>query len=359
MYPLGNHCIMSSQFKFFSLAALVFYSSVFLYCSQPSSLPNVNDPITLSGSTMGTYYKITVAELPPSIHQDELKAAIERLLEKTNAQMSTYISDSELSRFNQYRKTDWFPVSSETAMVVEEALNIHQLTEEAFDITVGPLVNLWGFGPSGGKGEISSQEEIDSTLKKVGSHHLQSRFTPPSLKKDIVDLYLDLSGIAKGFAVDHISAYLESTGITDFLLDIGGEMKARGYKKDGTPWKIAIERPVIGRQEIQKVITLNYQAIATSGDYRNYFDKDGQRYSHEINPKTGQPVQHRLASVTVLDASCMRADALATAFMVLGPQKGYQLAERERLPVLFIIKGEDGFFEKATPEFNKNIPSKG
>jgi thiamine biosynthesis lipoprotein len=292
---------------------------------------------------MGTYYKVTVAELPPSIHLDELKAAIERLLEKTNAQMSTYISDSELSRFNQYRKTDWFPVSSETALVVEEALNIHQLTEEAFDITVGPLVNLWGFGPSGGKGTILSQEKINSTLKKVGSHHLQARFTPPSLKKDIVDLYLDLSGIAKGFGVDHISAYLVSIGINDFLVDIGGEMKARGHKKDG----------------IQKVITLNKQAIATSGDYRNYFDKDGQRYSHEINPKTGQPVQHRLASVTVLDPSCMRADALATAFMVLGPQKGYQLAERERLPVLFIIKGADGFFEKATPEFNKNIRSKG
>jgi len=359
MFPLGSHCIMSSPFKFFSLAALVFYSSVFLYCSQSSSPPNAGDPVNLSGSTMGTYYKVTVATLPPSIHKDELKAAIESLLEKTNAQMSTYISDSELSRFNQYRKTDWFPVSSETALVVQEALNIHHLTEEAFDITVGPLVNLWGFGPSGGKGEISSQEEINSTLKKVGSHHLQSRVTPPSLKKDIVDLYLDLSGIAKGFGVDHLSAYLESIGITDFLVDIGGEMKAGGYKKDGTPWKIAIERPVIDKQEIQKVITLNNQAIATSGDYRNYFDKDGQRYSHEINPKTGQPVQHRLASVTVLDSSCMRADALATALMVLGPQKGYQLAERERLSVLFIIKGEDGFFEKSTAGFKKHTLSKG
>ncbi|MBT5874308.1 MAG: FAD:protein FMN transferase [Candidatus Latescibacteria bacterium] len=317
-------------------------------CSNSSSPQTVDGPLTVSGSTMGTYFKVTVASLPQSIHKNELRASIEDLLEKTNAQMSTYIPDSELSRFNQYEKTDWFPVSSETALVVEEALNIHSLTEGAFDVTVGPLVNLWGFGPSGGKGEIPSQEEINTTLGKVGSHHLQFRLAPPSLRKNIVDLYLDLSGIAKGFAVDLLSDYLESIGITDHLVDIGGEMKGRGQKTGGVPWKIAIERPVIDKQEIQQIINLSNQAIATSGDYRNYFDKDDQRYSHEVDSKTGKPIRHVLASVTVLDSSCMRADALATAFMVLGPQEGYRLAEREGLSALFIIKGEDGFFEKAT-----------
>jgi len=308
---------------------------------------------------MGTYFKVTVRSLPPSIHEDELKASIEKLLEKVNAQMSTYIPESEISRFNQYEKTDWFPVSSETALVVNEALKIHYLTQEAFDITIGPLVNLWGFGPPGRKGEIPNQEKVNIALKTVGSRHLQSRLNPPSLKKDIADLYLDLSGIAKGFGVDHLAEYLESIGITDFLVDIGGEMKTSGHKGDGLPWKIAIERPVIDKQEIQKIIDLTDQAVATSGDYRNYFEKDDRRYSHEINPKTGQPVQHRLASVTVLDTSCMRADALATALMVLGPQEGYRLAEREKLAVLFIVKGQDGFFEKATPALMGLTKSKG
>jgi len=308
---------------------------------------------------MGTYFKVTVRSLPPSIHEDELKASIEKLLEKVNAQMSTYIPESEISRFNQYEKTDWFPVSSETALVVNEALKIHYLTQEAFDITIGPLVNLWGFGPPGRKGEIPNQEKVNIALKTVGSRHLQSRLNPPSLKKDIADLYLDLSGIAKGFGVDHLAEYLESIGITDFLVDIGGEMKTSGHKGNGLPWKIAIERPVIDKQEIQKIINLTNHAVATSGDYRNYFEKDDQRYSHEINPKTGRPVQHRLASVTVLDSSCMRADALATALMVLGPQEGYRLAQREKLAVLFIVKGKDGFFEKATPALMGLTKSKG
>ena len=348
---------MSSILKS-SLAAWIFTfcGLTLLHCSNASSPATADGPLILSGSTMGTYFKVTVPSLPRSIHQDELKASLEDLLELTNAQMSTYISDSELSRFNQYKKTDWFPVSSETALVVKEALHIHSLTEEAFDITVGPLVNLWGFGPSGGKGKIPSQERIRITLEKVGSRHLQYRLAPPSLRKDIVDLYLDLSGIAKGFAVDHLADHLESIGLTDYLVDIGGEMKARGRKRDGIPWKIAIERPVVDKQEIQQIINLSDKAIATSGDYRNYFDKEDQRFSHEVDPKTGKPIEHLLASVTVLDSTCMRADALATAFMVLGPQVGYRLAERESLSALFIIKGEDGFFEKATTGF-KNLNS--
>ncbi len=350
---------MSSRKLLSTTWMFVFCILTLLHCSEPSPPPIVDAPLNLSGATMGTYFKVTVRSLPPSIHEDELKASIEKLLEKVNAQMSTYIPESEISRFNQYEKTDWFPVSSETALVVNEALKIHYLTQEAFDITIGPLVNLWGFGPPGRKGEIPNQEKVNIALKTVGSRHLQSRLNPPSLKKDIADLYLDLSGIAKGFGVDHLAEYLESIGITDFLVDIGGEMKTSGHKGDGLPWKIAIERPVIDKQEIQKIIDLTDQAVATSGDYRNYFEKDDRRYSHEINPKTGQPVQHRLASVTVLDSSCMRADALATALMVLGPQEGYRLAEREKLAVLFIIKGKDGFFEKATPALMGLTKSKG
>lgn len=343
--------IISSKKSLIVIWIFVFYSLSLFHCSKPSSNSPVVRPLTLSGSTMGTYYRVTVVSLPPTLDETGLKAEIEKLLVKINAQMSTYIPDSELSRFNDYPMTDWFPVSSETAIVVAEGLEIHHLTGGAFDITVGPLVNLWGFGPPGSKNEIPNEENINETLKKVGSQHLKSRLSPPALKKEIVELYVDLSGIAKGFAVDSIADYLETEGILNYIVDIGGEMKTKGSKKNDSAWKIAIEKPSVGKKEIHQVIDLNNQAIATSGDYRNYFERDGKRYSHEINPRTGYPIQHRLASVSVLDTTCMRADALATALIVLGPQEGYQLAEKENKAALFIIKSEDGFIEKETTKF--------
>ncbi len=350
--------IIANKKSFFVIGILVFYSLTFFHCSKPLSQSTDQRPLTLSGSTMGTYYRVTIASPPSSLEVKKLKTEIEKLLVEINAQMSTYISDSELSLFNDYTMTDWFPVSFETAMVVAEGIKIHKLTEGAFDITVGPLVNLWGFGPPGGKEEIPSAEKINESLKKVGSQHLKSRLSPPALKKDRVDLYVDLSGIAKGFGVDSIANLLETWGIMNYIVDIGGEMKTQGRKKDNSPWKIAIESPIVDKKEIHKVIDLNDRAIATSGDYRNYFEKDGKRYSHEINPRTGYPIQHRLASVTVLDSSCMRADALATALIVLGPEEGYQLAERESKAALFIIKGEDGFFEKETTKFKREYYDK-
>ena len=351
-------CILFHLKSLFVVWIFIFYSLTLFHCSKPSSPPHGVHPLTLSGSTMGTYFRVTVASLPSSFEEEELITEIEELLDKINAQMSTYISDSELSRFNDYQNTDWFPVSFETALVITEGLEIHKLTEGAFDITVGPLVNLWGFGPTRGKEEVPSQKKIIGAQKKVGSHHLKSRLSPPALKKEIVDLYVDLSGIAKGFGVDHIANYLETRGIINYIVDIGGEMKTKGIKNDGSRWKIAIESPIVDKKEIYKVINLKDQAIATSGDYRNYFEKNGKRYSHEINSRTGRPIQHRLASVTVLDSTCMRADALATALIVLGPQEGYQLAERENIAALFIIKGDDGFFEKETTHFKRLIYDK-
>ncbi len=336
----------------------IFYSLALFHCSKPSPSAPVDHSTTLSGLTMGTYYRVTVASLRSSLEEGELKADIEILLDKINSQMSTYISDSELSRFNNYKNTDWFPVSVETAMVVSEGLKIHRLTEGAFDITVGPLVNLWGFGPPGGKNEIPSPDNINNALMKVGSRHLESRLSPPALKKDLIDLYVDLSGIAKGFGVDSIANFLETLGITNYIVDIGGEIKTSGRKNNETLWNIAIESPIIDNKAIHKFITLKDQSIATSGDYRNYFVKDGKRYSHEINPRTGQPIQHRLASVTVLDTSCMQADALATALIVLGPEEGFQLAEKENIAALFIIKEENGFLEKETSHFKSEHQDK-
>ncbi len=331
--------------------ALLIFACLAVSCSKSKAPAGFEGPLTLSGRTMGTYYRIKLAELPPPLRQDDLKSEIERILQEVNRQMSTYIPESELSRFNRYENDDWFTVSQEIALVVEEGLRIHQLTEGAFDITIGPLVNLWGFGPKGEQGEVPNPEDIKEALARVGSRHLQVRLSPPALKKSRNDLYIDLSGIAKGFAVDELARHLDSVGITGYMVDIGGELKTRGRKKDGSPWKIAVESPIVDGKEIQKIVLLHDSAMATSGDYRNYFEKDGQRYSHEIDPATGRPIRHNLASVTVVDYSCMRADALATALLVLGPDKGFELAQREKLATLFLIKERSLFVEKMTTEF--------
>ncbi len=302
---------------------------------------------------MGTYYRVTLAVGPADFSHEKIKAVIENRLDDINAKMSTYRVDSELSRFNQYRGTDWFPVSGDTATVVTEALQIHRLSDGAFDITVGPLVNLWGFGPPGKRTEPPSQDIVESFLDKIGSKRLQVRPSPPALKKDIGDLYVDLSAIAKGYAVDAVAESLEGMGIFDFIVDIGGDMLAKGRKRDGSLWKIAIESPIVEDREIQRAVAVSNLAVATSGDYRNYFESDGQRFSHEIDPRTGWPIRHALASVTVLDASCMRADAWATSLIVLGPEEGYKMVEKRRLEAYFIIKGEDKFLEKETRGFKQ------
>ena len=337
--------------------ALLLFGCVAVSCSKSPAPASLDGPLTISGRTMGTYYRIKLADLPSPLGQDELESEIESILHEVNRQMSTYIPESELSRFNRHENDDWFSVSPEIALVVQEGLLIHQLTDGAFDITIGPLVNLWGFGPEGGQGEVPSPDDIDEAIARVGSRRLEVRISPPALKKSRNDLYVDLSGIAKGFAVDELARYLDSVGITGYMVDIGGELKTRGRKKDGSYWKIAVESPIVNAKAIQKVVPLVNLAMASSGDYRNYFEKNGERYSHEIDPAAGRPIRHRLASVTVVDPSCMRADALATALMILGPEKGFKLAQRNKMAVLFIIKGKDGFVERETVEFNSFVKS--
>jgi len=330
----------------------LFCGLTFTGCGKKSSEKSLFDqPLILTGPTMGTYYRVTIASLPANVSEDELRTVVETKLDKVNSLMSTYLPDSELSRFNRYAETDWFPVSRDTATVVSESLKIHELSKGAFEVTIGPLVNLWGFGPEGKRDEPPDPEKIDNTLEKIGSRHLQVRLSPPALKKDGADLYVDLSGIAKGFAVDKVAEALEALGIYDFIVDIGGDLLTRGRKKNGSLWKIAIESPLIYERKLQRTIGASDLAVATSGDYRNYFEANGQRFSHEIDPRTGRPINHSLASVTVLGSSCMRADAWATALIILGPKEGFQAAENEGLDAFFIIKGEEGFYEKETLGF--------
>ncbi|OHB70276.1 MAG: hypothetical protein A2V70_17065 [Planctomycetes bacterium RBG_13_63_9] len=314
-------------------------------------------PTTLSGETMGTSYTVKVVALPQTVELEMLRQEIQETLSRIDGLMSTYRAESEISRFNRYDGIDWFVVSPETASVVHEAVRLGELTEGAFDVTVGPLVNLWSFGPEKDSAQrVPSPGEIASVRQRVGFRNLAVRISPPALRKNRNDLYVDLSGIAKGFAVDQIAEHLDFRGIEDYMVEIGGEIRAKGHNHRGIPWRLAVESPLADRRMVHRVVSLENAAMATSGDYRNYFEKDGTRYCHIIDSRSGRPVAHGLASATVIGPSCSRADALATALMVLGPDAGFELAQREHLAVFLLLKTDTGFVEKSTAEFRDTLP---
>lgn len=311
--------------------------------------------VTVTGATMGTTYTLSISDSLKDLDKTKLQADVNRIFETVNKNMSTYRPDSELSRFNSSRSTNWMPVSLETVAVVEEALRASHVTGGAFDATVGPMVNYWGFGPGEDKMPQPPHDDLDGIVSRIGFSHIEARRSPPALRKSRADIYIDLCGIAKGFALDKAAEYLRSRNIDDFLLEIGGELRAHGHNPEDNPWRVAIEKPISREYAIHRIIGLEDAAVATSGYYRNFFELDGVRYSHIIDPRTGKPVTHNLASVSVIDPSTMRADALATALMVLGPELGPQLAQRERLAVLFIIKTGDKFEETITAAFQNYL----
>ncbi|EKO4006841.1 FAD:protein FMN transferase [Vibrio fluvialis] len=312
-------------------------------CEQPPQ------QVHLSGPTMGTSYNIKYLQQDGLPSSDDLHKEIDRLLEEVNDQMSTYRKDSELSRFNQYQGIDPFEVSNQTATVVKEAIRLNGLTEGALDVTVGPLVNLWGFGPEARPEVVPTDAELAERKANTGIHHLS--VDGNKLSKDLPHLYVDLSTIAKGWGVDVVANYIESQGIHNYMVEVGGEIRLKGLNRDGVPWRIAVEKPTVDERSIQEIIEPGDMAIATSGDYRNYFERDGVRYSHIINPQTGRPIHNRVVSVTVLDKSCMTADGLATGLMVLGDEKGIGIAEQNHIPVFMIVKTDDGFKEIASSAF--------
>lgn len=333
-----------SFLSFFLLFILFLISG----CGEKPSLTHFN------GSTMGTWYTIKYsisAEESGIPESHEIHSAVDSVLNQVNLRMSTYIKDSEISRFNQFKDTSWFAVSKDFASVVSIGLHISQETGGAFDVTVGPLVNLWGFGPTGEAKNIPSDEIIDIMKRKVGYNKLSVRVDPPALKKSNPDLYCDLSAIAKGFGVDKISELLIKLGIENFMAEIGGEVRTAGLNNK-LPWRIGISTPD-EKQGIQAVVNLNSDCIATSGDYHSYFEKDGNRYSHTIDPLTGKPIIHNLASVSVVFPNCTGADAYATAINVMGPTQGMIFAKEKKLPVFMIVKEQQGFRELATEEFEK------
>jgi thiamine biosynthesis lipoprotein len=307
--------------------------------------------LELAGPTMGTTYSIKVVDPPAHLHRDTLAALVEAELTDLLQKLSTYDPASELSRFNQSRETDWIDASEELVEVLGEARQVSELTDGAFDVTVGPLVDLWGFGPELTGDRIPTAAEIAVLQAGLGFRNIEVRAAPPAIRKLHPDTRIDLSAIAKGYAVDRLALLLESRGISSYLVEIGGELRGRGHNPSGDHWRIGIERPVAGERAVHDVITIDNVGVATSGDYRNYFEKDGQRFSHTIDPHTGRPVTHTLAAVTVISPQTMRADAMATALMVLGPDAGYTLADREGLAALFVVRSADGFVDRHTSAY--------
>ncbi|WP_223423084.1 FAD:protein FMN transferase [Alcanivorax limicola] len=310
----------------------------------------------LGGATMGTTWQVQIAGVPSGTSVAQLQEDIEALLDLVNRQMSTYIEDSDLSRYNQAEAGTWQRIPPDFATVLSTSLRLAEISEGAFDPTVGPLVNLWGFGPEGRRQQAPDAEAIAEARRRSGWQRLETRDTGREILQPGA-LYLDFSAIAKGYAVDRLGEYLDARGVAAWLVDIGGDLRARGVKPDGSPWRIAVERPSTGPQQIHSVVKPGDMAIATSGDYRNYFRDGGRQFSHTIDPRTGEPVAHQLASVTVIHDNCMEADGYATLLTVLGPEEGLAFATENDLAALFITRAAsgDGFSEQMTDAFRQYL----
>ena len=351
-----------------------------------------NEPETLEmrGRTMGTSYSVRIvapADGSP-VALDPLRQRVAARLEKLDNLFSTYRPDSEVSRFNAHPGLEWFGVSPDFLAVLEQSVAVSQLTGGAFDATVGPLVELWGFGASGEAGRISPgeadldpaseasrmpvgdaggmssgaaggvsggaaggmlrvdatrlppREAVERLLAATGFTHLQIRESPPAVRRLRPGVQVDFSGIAKGYAVDEVWNLLSEAGLSGYLVEIGGEVRTRGMRADGRDWSIGIDSP--DRTGVAEAVRLRDAAIATSGDYRNYFEHEGRLYSHVLDPRTGWPVAHELTAVTVIGETAATADALATALLVLGPAAGLELAEREQIAARLAVRSADG-----------------
>ncbi len=324
--------------------------AIFLLVGCQKSIDEVR---TVQGLTMGTSY--SVKWVSKDDETQAIQRGVQKVLADINSSMSTYIDSSELSRLNQSESLDWEPVSSSLFDVLRLSTHLSEKTEGAFDVTVGPLVNLWGFGPEGRVINAPDQSRIAAEKQRIGYTHISLNPIQQQVRKAIPDLYIDLSAVAKGYAVDMVASHLESKGIHRYLVEIGGELRAKGLKPAGKHWRIAIESPQSDTRAVQRIINVKDISIATSGDYRNYFEEEGVRFSHTIDPLTGKPITHKLASVTVLASTCAEADALATAFMVMGVDRAHQYALQNGINAFFIRKTDTGFEEVYTPGFRKYL----
>ncbi|TXS92992.1 FAD:protein FMN transferase [Parahaliea maris] len=305
-------------------------------CGEPGA-----DAIKLSGHTMGTTWNVTYTDSGALQDPEAMQAGLQAQLDEVNASMSTYRDDAEINVVNRAAVNEWVGVSGAFLTVLEAALAVGEQSEGAYDVTVGPLVNLWGFGPRTRETQIPSEEAVQSALASVGQRYLEVDADQRRVRK-LRDVKLDFSSVAKGYGVDRLARYLETQQVHDFLVEVGGEMRLSGRSPRGDDWRVAIEKPTAGARVPAVGLALTDVAVATSGDYRNYFEFNGKRFSHSIDPRTGYPVVHDLVSVTVLAPSSMLADAWSTALEVLGAEDALRVASEQGLAVYFIRRqGEE------------------
>lgn len=316
------------------------------------------EQVEFNGSIMGTTYHIKVVAALSDSESAATANAIETALKTVDNKMSTYKPDSEISTFNTAPAGAPVPLSDDTIRVLQMAEQVNQESDGAFDITVGPLVNAWGFGPAG-RGEAPDARRIAELQALVGPDKIRLDPVARTVTKAVDGVYCDPASVAEGFAVDQASEVLLSRGCTNFMVEIGGEVRTSGHNASGEPWRIAVEKPVDDGRVIQEVVGLSNMSLSTSGNYRKFYILDGKRISHTIDPKTGRPVDHALASASVIHPNCALADAYSTAIMVLGPEKGMAFAEKLGLPVLLIIHGENGdLITRETESFTNYVLTK-
>ena len=328
-----------------------FLSVIVVGCSTSSQ-----EVKSFTGSTMGTTYSIKYVQEKSSKSTDDIKKAVDAKLEKVNSIMSTWDPKSDLSRINQSPAEQWLELHPDLSELIGFAFDLSHTTNGKYDVSCGPLINLWGFGPNGEK-KIPTKLQIKNAMKISGYGKIELDIKNSKLKKKIKASYIDLSSIAKGYGVDKAAQILEDFGIKNYMVEIGGEIRTSGKKKD-IPWKIAIESPRKEENKIfNKVLNLTDCAMATSGDYRNFFKKGKNRYSHTIDPETGSPVQNDLASVTVVipNGKCYKADAWATALMASGKKRGFELATKFEIPAHFIYIVNGKLQETSTILFTKEF----
>ena len=302
------------------------------------------------GPTMGSRYSIQyvrhIAAPGPKTVQDE----VEQILAEVDRQLSTYRSDSDIERFNALPADNCQVMPGPILELIRAGEQLSSQSDGAFDLTVEPLLDLWGFGPQSREEQVPSAEALAEARQRVGHGHL--RIEGDRLCKDAA-VEVDFNSIAAGYAVDRIAARLQALGIDSYLAEATGELKAVGHKPDGSPWRIALEEPRDDRQVAERVIEVNGYGVSTSGDYRKYFEQGGRRYSHTFDARTGAPVLHNLASVTVIHPSAMMADGLSTLLLILGPEQAWDYAQKHGIGVFFVLRDGERFVSRTNDIFER------
>ncbi|MGB1361443.1 MAG: FAD:protein FMN transferase [Alphaproteobacteria bacterium] len=339
--------------KLFSIRNIVIWIVIIVIGVYWATRPNF-EQYRFKGKTMGTTYLVKYwadTEIAPR----RINTLVDRKLKQINNEISTWDKTSKIVEFNNTNKTGWFSVNKFFAQMVMMATNICYQTNGRFDITIKPLIDVWGFDVDGRVVKAPTNKQLKGVEKVIGCDKIATNISKKTIKKNSPNVSINLSAIAKGGAVDEIGKLMEAEGIENYLVEIGGEIRVRGKKIDGTNWLIGVEQPVRSSKKVNIILKLENESMATSGDYKNYFEENGVRYSHIIDPKTKMPIKHNLASVTVVTSSTAMADALATGLFVMGEKKALKFATKNNLKVYMIVR-RDGVFETiASPAWEKHF----